>query len=141
MAGWTPWIMEEPDYIRLELAGYVLRMERLNLGDGKTFERREQTFNDLSLRQRSRPMNRQLDMRFGSYLLYGDEERQRTFQQFLSLQRQFPGWPVTLVWPDRTVMHGIIIDHNADEVSDCQGDLTFQFSVLREYPQGEVAAL
>ena len=141
MAGWTPWTQDEPDYIRLELAGNVLRMERLQMGNGKTFERREQTFGDLAHKQRGRPMSRQLDLRFGSYLLYGDEERQRTFQHFLLLQRQFPGWPVTLIWPDKTVMHGIILDHNADEVSDCQGDLVINFAILREYPQGKVMVI
>lgn len=141
MAGWTPWTQDETTYIRLELAGYILRMERLNLGDGKTFERREQTFNDLVHKQRGRPLARQLDLRFGGFLLYGDEERKKTFQQFLLLQRQFPGWPVTLIWPDNTIMHGIIMDHNADEVSDCQGELTMQFAIIREYPQGKVMVL
>lgn len=138
MAGWMPWTMTEPDYIRMEIGGFMLRLERLQLGDGKTVERREQTFQDLVLHQSGRPLMRQLDMRFGGYKLWGDVEREWTFNRFIELMDKFPGWPVTLVWPDDTVHHGVVLDHTISEVSDEAGELAFTFSIMREYPQGEV---
>lgn len=140
MSGWMPWTDEKPDYVRMEMAGYILQLERLNIGEGKTIERREQTSKDLVLSQRGRPRMRQFDLRFGSYHLYGDVPREWTFQRFAALMTAFPGWPVTLVWPDDTIQHGIILDYSLDEVGDCAGDLAFTFAILREYPQGKVMA-
>lgn len=140
MSGWMPWTDTKPEFVRMDLGGYTLELERLNLGEGKTLERREQTFNDLVHHQSGRPRMRQLELRFGGYKLYGDVPREWTFQRFALLLDQFPGWPVTLVWPDDTVMHGIIMDHSLDEVGDCAGELVFTFAILREYPQGKVMA-
>ncbi len=141
MAVWAPWTVEEPTFIQMNIGDSVIQLSRLNMGDSEVVNRMERRYQDILHFQSGRPRKRTLDLRFGAFLKNADIPARWTYPRFLRAMRIFPGWPVTLIWPDATVMHGIIEDHAFDEVSDCQTEIVMKFDVLREYPQGKVMAL